>query len=253
MRTNNIQTIWQNGGAIVNGWLSIPSSVSAEIMAHQNWDSLTVDLQHGLVDYQTALTMLQAVSTKDVTPLARVPWLEPGIIMKLLDAGAYGIICPMINTRADAENFVAACRYAPLGQRSFGPTRAVMYAGADYAKHANDTILAMAMIETKQALENVESIVATPGLNGIYIGPSDLSLSMGHTPKLDQEEPVVVEAISAIRQAAHAAGIKAGIHCLEPAYASRMISEGFDLVTIASDIRLLGASAADAVKATKNS
>jgi 4-hydroxy-2-oxoheptanedioate aldolase len=251
MRANNIQTIWNNGGAIVNGWASIPSSVSAEIMAHQGWDSITVDLQHGLVDYQTALSMLQAISTKDVTPMARVPWLEPGIIMKLLDAGAYGIICPMVNTREDAEALVAACRYAPQGMRSFGPTRAVFYAGADYAKHANDTVLALAMIETKQALDNVEAIVSTPGLNGVYIGPSDLSLSMGHTPKLDQEEPVVVEAINKILKASKDAGIRAGIHCLEPAYARRMIEQGFDLVTIGSDIRLLASMAAQSVKQTK--
>jgi 4-hydroxy-2-oxoheptanedioate aldolase len=253
MRENNVKTIWQNGGAVVNGWASIPSSVSAEIMAHQGWDSITVDLQHGLVDYQTALTMLQAISTKDVTPMARVPWLEPGIIMKLLDAGAYGIICPMINTREEAETFVAACRYAPQGMRSFGPTRALFYAGSDYAKHANDTVLALAMIETKQALDNVKAIVGTPGLNGIYIGPSDLSLSMGYTPKLDQEEPAVVEAIGQILKAAKEAGIRAGIHCLEPAYAKRMIEQGFDLVTIGSDIRLLATMAAQSVKQTKGS
>ena len=252
MRANGVQTLWQNGRPVVNGWLSIPSSVSAEIMAHQPWDSLTVDLQHGLVDYQAALTMLQAVSTKDVTPLARVPWLEPGIIMKLLDAGAYGIICPMVNTRADAEALVAACRYAPQGQRSFGPTRALFYAGADYATKANDTVVVLAMIETAEALRNVAEIVATPGLDGVYIGPSDLSLSLGYTPKLDQEEPAVVEAIETIRAAAKDAGRRAGIHCLEPDYARRMIAQGFDLVTIGSDIRLLASAAGQAAKNTKD-
>ena len=253
MRASNVKTTWSQGGAIVNGWCSIPSSISAEIMAHQGWDTITVDLQHGLVDYQAALTMLQAISTKEVTPLARVPWLEPGIIMKLLDAGAYGIICPMINTREDAENLVAACRYAPQGARSFGPTRALFYAGSDYAQHANDTIVALAMIETKQALDNVQDIVSTPGLDGVYIGPSDLSLSMGYTPKLDQEEPAVVEAINAILKASKDAGVRAGIHCLEPAYARKMIAQGFDLVTIGSDIRLLAAMAGQSVKETKGS
>ena len=131
MRENRVRTIWQSGEAAVNGWLHIPSSWSAEIMSHQGWDSLTVDMQHGLMDYQTALTMLQAVSTTPVTPLARVPWNEPGIIGRMLDAGAYGIICPMINTRADAEAFVGACRYAPQGYRSLGPTRANLYAGSE--------------------------------------------------------------------------------------------------------------------------
>src|SRR5215475_16185797 len=102
MRENNIRRIWKSGGAVVNGWCSIPSSFAAETMAHQGWDSLTVDLQHGVVDYQTATTMLQAISTTAVTPMVRVPWLEPGIIMKCLDAGAYGVICPMINTAEQA-------------------------------------------------------------------------------------------------------------------------------------------------------
>ena len=117
MRESKARTILAQGGAIVNGWCAIPSSVSAETLAHQGFDSITIDLQHGLVDYQVALTMLQAISQTDVTPMCRVPWLENGIIMKLLDAGAYGLICPMVNTQADAQAFVAACSYAPEGVR----------------------------------------------------------------------------------------------------------------------------------------
>ncbi len=118
MRENKLRRLWRDGGAAVNGWLAIPSSVSAEAMAHQGWDSLTIDMQHGLVDYTNALPMLQGISTTETVPLVRVPWLEPGVIMKALDAGAYGIICPMVNTREDAERFVGACRYAPQGYRS---------------------------------------------------------------------------------------------------------------------------------------
>jgi 4-hydroxy-2-oxoheptanedioate aldolase len=242
----------QSGGAVVNGWCAIPSAVSAETMATQGgFDSVTVDLQHGLVDYQSALGMLQAISQTDVTPLCRVPWLDNGIIMKMLDAGAYGVICPMVNTAEDAKAFVAACSYAPDGIRSFGPTRAVVYAGADYAQHANATILKLAMIETAQALGNVEAIVAVPGLSGVYIGPSDLGLSLGHVPKLDQTEPEVVVAIEKIRDAAKRQGLFAGIHCLSPEYAARMIAEGFDLVTLASDNRLLAQAASDGVAAIR--
>jgi len=247
MRENHARKLFEAGQAVVNGWCAIPSSISAETMAHGGFDSVTIDLQHGLVDYTNALPMLQAISQTSTTPLARVPWLENGIIMKLLDAGAYGIICPMVNTAEDAENFVAACSYAPRGHRSFGPTRAVVYAGSDYATHANDQIIKLAMIETTQALENMDAIMSTPGLTGVYIGPSDLSLSMGHTPKLDQEEPVVVAAINSIREAAKRHNIRAGIHCLEPAYARRMVDEGFDLVTLASDNRLLAAAAATGI------
>jgi 4-hydroxy-2-oxoheptanedioate aldolase len=242
---------WAAGNAVVNGWLAIPNTVTAEVTAAAGYDSVLVDLQHGLNDYQMALQMIQAMNGSDVTPLARVPWLEPGIIMKLLDAGALGIICPMINTAADAENFVRYANYAPRGTRSFGPTRAAMTYGADYWSKANDAVVTLAMIETTEALENLDEIVKTPNLTGVYVGPSDLSLSMGYTPKLDQDEPAVVEQITRIRETAHAAGIKAGIHCLSPSYTRKMIDQGFDMVTLGSDLRFLVAGLASALSELK--
>ena len=148
MRKNKAKEIIKNGNAVINGWLQIPSTVSAETMAQQGWDSLTIDMQHGLVDYQAALNMLQVISGSGKTPMVRVPWNEPGIIMKSLDAGALGIICPMINTPEDAINFVGATRYAPEGHRSSGPTRALMVHGANYHDEANEKIISLAMIET---------------------------------------------------------------------------------------------------------
>ena len=162
MRENKLKTLWKNGGVAVNGWLGIPSSASAESMARCGWDSLVVDMQHGLVDYTDAVPMLQAISQTDATPMVRVPWNMPDIIMKSLDAGAYGIVCPMINTPAECEEFIQNCRYAPRGRRTFGPIRAVMYGGADYWKYANETILTIAMIETQQALDNLDAILKTP-------------------------------------------------------------------------------------------
>lgn len=247
MRENNIKTIWRSGGAVINGWLGIPSSVAAENMAQAGWDSLTADLQHGLVDYQAAVTMFQAISTTATTPLARVPWLEPGIIMKLLDAGSMGIICPMVNSRAECEAFVGACRYAPDGYRSFGPTRAIWYSGADYARHANAEVLAIAMIETKKALDNLDEILTTPGLSGIYIGPADLGLSLGREPKGDQTDPVVVAAIDAILAACKKHKVPAGIHCSSTDYAKKMIKIGFQLVTVMADNMLLNIAAKSAV------
>ena len=241
MRENRIRTIWQSGGAVVNGWLAIPSAFSAETMAHQGWDSLTIDMQHGVVDYQAAVNMFTAISTTATVPMARVPWLDPGIIMKVLDAGAYAVICPMVNTREDAEKLVAATRYPPRGNRSFGPIRALLYAGADYAKHANDTVVAFAMIETHQALDNLDDILSVEGLDAIYIGPADLSLALGCTPKFDQDEAPVVEAIDHILARAKAHGVVAGIHNGAPEYALRMIDKGFQFVTIASDARLMAA------------
>lgn len=244
--------VWASGGAVINAWLSMPCTVSAELASRNDFDACTIDLQHGLNDYADALPMLQAMSESSITPMARVPWLEPGIVGKLLDAGALGLICPMVNTPEDAENFVRYASYAPRGSRSFGPTRAALAHGADYASHANDTVIKLAMIETTEALSNVEAIVATPGLTGVYIGPSDLSLSMGHTPKLDQDEQPVVEAIMRIKDAAKAAGIKAGIHTISTDYARDMVSQGFDLVTVGgSDIRLLAAAFATTAAAMR--
>ena len=195
MRDNRLRTLWQAGQPAVNGWLAIANSFSAETMAHQGWDTLTIDLQHGVVDYQAMVGMLQAISTTPTVPLVRVPWLEPGILMKTLDAGAYGVICPMVNTREDAQKLVAWTHYAPRGTRSFGPVRALLYGGADYPKHANDTIVVFAMIETAQALDNLDAILSVEGLDAIYIGPSDLSLALGCTPTFDDVDPKAAQAI----------------------------------------------------------
>jgi 4-hydroxy-2-oxoheptanedioate aldolase len=211
MRENRLRTLWKSGGAAVNGWLAIPNGFSAETMAHQGWDSLTIDLQHGVVDYQAMVTMLQAISTTDTVPVVRVPWLEPGALMKALDAGAYAVICPMVNTREDAQRLVAYTHYAPRGTRSFGPVRALLYGGADYPQHANDTIVVFAMIETAQALDNLDDILSVEGLDAIYIGPSDLSLSLGCTPTMDDVDPKAAQAIDHILERAKHHGVVAGI------------------------------------------
>jgi 4-hydroxy-2-oxoheptanedioate aldolase len=243
MRENKLRTIWKQGGCVVNGWLSVPSSFCAEVMAHTGWDSLCIDIQHGMVDFQTAISMMQAISTTSVTPIVRVPWNEPGIIMKCLDAGAYGVICPMINTRADAERLVATCHYPPAGFRSCGPTRAALYGGSDYQAKANETIVVFAMIETAEALANIDSILDTPGLDAIFIGPNDLAISLGLPNSLDPTVSKVVEAIDRILAACKRHGVKAGIHTGSGANAKAMIAKGFDFVTILSEVRILAQAA----------
>ncbi len=245
MRENRLRTMWQNDQAVVNGWLAIPSSFSAEVMAHQGWDSLTIDLQHGVIDYAQMLPMLQAISTTNTVPVVRVPWLEPGILMKVLDAGAYGVICPMINTREDAQKLVAWTHYAPQGTRSFGPIRASIYGGADYPQHANKTIVTFAMIETAQALDNLDAILSVEGLDAIYIGPSDLSLSLGCKPVFDDVEPKAKQAIEHIVDRARAHGVVAGIHNGRADVAKARIDLGFRFVTLGSDARLLAAGSQD--------
>ena len=188
MRKNRVKQIIAEGKAVINGWLQIPHSFPSEVMSNIGWDSLTIDMQHGVVDYPNALQMYQAISTTDVVPMARVNWNDPGPIMKILDAGCYGIICPMISIRKEAEKFVKACMYPPRGYRSFGPIRASIYAGSDYGKHSNEEIVKIAMIETKESLENLDEIMTTQGLDGIYIGPADLSIALGKEPSFDKAE-----------------------------------------------------------------
>ena len=253
MRENKIKKMMKEGKSVVNGWLQIPSTVSAEAMAHQGWDSLTIDMQHGLVDYSNALPMLQTISSTNVIPLARVNWNEPGQIMKILDAGCYGIICPMVSNRKEAENFVQACMYPPNGYRSFGPIRGLIYGGSDYADHANDEILKLAMIETKEALGNLDEIMSTPGLDGIYIGPADLSLAIGEKPSFDKpkDSPTYKE-ITNILNHAKKNKIFAGIHNGTPEYAQEMLHLGFNLVTFGSDQRFMSAGAKSGVSKLKS-
>jgi 4-hydroxy-2-oxoheptanedioate aldolase len=220
-------------------------------MAHQGWDSLTVDLQHGVVDYQAMIPMLQAISTTGTVPVVRVPWLEPGILMKSLDAGAYGVICPMVNSRQDAQNLVAWTHYAPRGTRSFGPIRALLYGGADYATHANDTIVTFAMIETARALDNLDDILSVEGLDAIYIGPSDLSLALGCKPVFDDVDPPAAQAIDHILARARAHGMVAGIHNGTPQAALARIRKGFQFVTVSSDARLMAAGAQQVMAAMR--
>ena len=235
----------------MNGWLAIPNSFSAETMAHQGWDSLTIDLQHGMVDYQAMVPMLQAISTTHTVPVVRVPWLEPGILMKTLDAGAYGVICPMVNTREDAQKLVAYTHYAPRGTRSFGPVRALLYSGADYPTQANDTIVTFAMIETAKALDNLDAILSVEGLDAIYIGPSDLSLALGCRPVFDDPDPLAVQAIEHILERAQAHGVVAGIHNGLPEVALARAAKGFRFVTVGSDARLLAAGSQQILKAMR--
>ncbi len=249
---NLVRDAWNRGETAVNAWLNLPHSFPAEIMAAQDVTSLTIDAQHGPNDYSNLLPMFQAMRASGKTLMARVPWCDPTWIMKFLDAGAMGIICPMVNTREEAEEFVSYLRYPPLGQRSWGPTRA-MFAYPDYNKDgANDAVLAFAMIETAEAFKNVDAIAATPYLDALYVGPSDLSLGMTNgalPPKLDREEPEMIDAIKRILEAAHDNGKRAALHCGTPEYAAQAVDWGYDMVTVATDSAILAQGAAATLKA----
>lgn len=238
------------GTALLNAWCAIPSPFAAEIVARQGWDLATIDLQHGVVGYQTAIDMIRAVEAAGILAMARVPWLEPGICMKLLDAGARGLICPMVSTAADAEAFVSFTAYPPRGERSFGPTRAGLLNGAYHAE-ANRGVLRAVQIETAEAMQNLDAIAAVDGVDMLYVGPSDLAISMGLAPGLDATKPAVLEALSRVPEVARDNGILAGTHCATPERAGALAAMGYALITIQSDVRLLAASNAELAAAAR--
>ena len=181
----------------------------------------------------------QGMQPHGVTPIVRVPWNEPGIIGKCLDGGAMGVICPMVNTEEEARALVSFCRYPPKGARSFGPIRSGIYGAAADTNAANDDILVIPMIETKTALDNLEAIVSVPGVDAIYIGPSDLSLSLGMAPLQDRQEPEFLAVLDRIRTTAQKHGVKVCIHTMTGAYSKQMFDRGFNLATIMNDSGLM--------------
>jgi 4-hydroxy-2-oxoheptanedioate aldolase len=251
MRENKIKKILKEGGTVVNAWCGIANSFSAEVLAQEDFDSVTVDMQHGMVDFQAAVSMLQAINTRPVTPLARVPWNDAAPIMKVLDAGAYGVICPMISNAEECRKFVGACRYHPRGYRSFGPARGLMYGGPDYYQHANDTILAFAMIETLESLGKLDEIMRVDELDGIYVGPSDLAISLGVAPGGVPTDKKVLSAIDDILAAAKRNKVIPGIHCGSGKMAREMFEKGFQFCTILNDARLMALGAKAEIAAAR--
>lgn len=242
MFPNRIKQIHAAGDTVINGWLHIPSTWSAELLARQDWDSLVIDLQHGMMGLDSAIQMVQAISLGDCLPMVRAPWHDPGLMMRMLDAGAVGVVCPMVNTAEQCAAFVGACRYPPLGYRSHGPTRARVALGAKYSDEANDNILTFAMIETAQAMRNLEAICETPGLDAVYVGPGDLNLTLFGRAGIDIEEPEFLAALERIARVAEANSLIAGIHTGSVAYARRMVDMGYRFITLLSDGNLLAAA-----------
>lgn len=249
---NKVKDIWASGKVVVNAWLAIPSGFSAEVMAGCGFDSVTVDIQHGVQDYMSMIECFQAMGKHPVTPMVRVPWNEPGIIGKVLDGGAMGVICPMINTKKEAEDFVQFCKYPPRGTRSNGPIRMVSYgAPSTYQQTANDETLCIPMLETRTAVENMEAILDVEGIAGVYVGPSDLGFSYGLVPKLDREEPEMLKIYEKLIKECEKRKIYPGIHCSGWEGAVRNINMGFKLVTLFNDSGLLSMAARQHVGETR--
>ena len=230
----SLKDLWSSGAQTVGAWLSIPSSVCAEVAARSGFDYVCVDTQHGPLDYQATVSLLQGIELGGSNSLVRVPWNEPGVIGKMLDAGSQGVIVPMVNTAAEAEAVVRACRYAPNGARSYGPT-VVGLRHDDYVAWAIDHVAVIPMIETVEAVRNIDDILAVPGIDAVYVGPADLSLTLGLAPRNNDDSPLFTDALRRVVAACRNAGVVAGAHCVG-GVAQRRAEQGFQMLTVSSDI-----------------
>lgn len=244
LETAGLKRKVQDGTKVIIGWCGIPCSFTAEIVARQGFDAIAIDLQHGLLSHETALHMLQALTGTGLPVLCRVPSNDPDIIGRTLDAGFTTIICPMINTKTDAEALVSAVRYPPGGKRSFGPIRASVIYGKNYHSEANNLVTTMAMIETQESVDNLDEILSVNGIDSIYIGPSDLALSLGHDPQNVCADKDLLETIEHIRRKSRKAGKFTGIFCDSPKMAADMLNNGFEIVTLSTDTRIFSAAVA---------
>ena len=235
MRENTLKTAWNKGRSTLGLWLASADPASVEQLGGLGFDYICLDLQHGLIDYSNVVPGLQAQQRSSSIPIARAPWNEPGIIGKLLDAGVMGVIIPMVNTVAEAEQAVASCRYAPEGPRSYGPARAAPALGGSYFEEANRQIACIPMIETVTALENLDDIVKVEGIDALYVGPADLGISLGLGPGSDNAHPSFQDALSHVLGACNSAGITPGIHSV-PELVQTRLGQGFKMVTATSDL-----------------
>ncbi len=240
---NPLKEAWNAGRTVFGLWAGIPNSFVAEMLAGTGVDYVCVDQQHGLIGYEEVVSMFQAAENGGAAPITRVLSNDPYRIMKSLDAGAWGVIVPLVNSPEEAARAVAACRYPPRGMRSYGPIRASAVIGSTDPEDLDREALCLVMVETKEALERVGEISATPGVDGIYIGPSDLAISLGLSPTLSIQEGEHAEAVKRIRDSCHEHGIAAGIHSPDGEWARKHAEDGFDMVTVASDAAMLRASA----------
>jgi 4-hydroxy-2-oxoheptanedioate aldolase len=240
--SGRLRAKWDAGEPAFGLWAAIASSLTAELGAAAGYDYVCIDLQHGLSDERMMVSMLQGTVAAGSTPLVRVAWNEPGLIMRALDLGAAGVIVPLVGSREEATRAVQACRYPPAGMRSYGPSRAELVIGTSLPAELAAAALCFVMVETRDGLERVQEIAATPGLDGIYIGPSDLSLALGLTPRVGG--PALEQAIRTIRETAHAHGLIAGMHCASGQAARARANEGFQLITVAVDSSLFRATIA---------
>lgn len=246
MTTDRLRARWDAGEPAFAAWLLLESPLAAETLGGVGFDAVVVDLQHGSATIHDLPHLVRAIEPLAV-PFVRTAWNDPPELMRVLDLGVPGVICPMVGSRGEAEAFVRACRYPPDGVRSYGPILRAHGTGWEQARRANEDVLLFAMIETAEGRRNLDSIASTPGLDGLFVGPTDLALSLGLDRPGDLRDPALVEQLDAIRGAAVAAGLIPGVHAPVPSDAADMAARGFRLVSCAVDTDLLGRAAADSL------
>jgi 4-hydroxy-2-oxoheptanedioate aldolase len=242
IKTNPVTDKLRNGEPAVGAWLSLCSPIAAETMANIGWDWLVIDAEHSPVGFETMVNCFRAVQLGGAVPMARVPWNDIVWIQRTLDAGALGLVVPMVNTRADALHVVSNMKYATLGQRSFGGSRVSQYIDGDYRVWADENVSVIVMIETIQAVENAEEILSLEGIDGCFIGPNDLALSMGISFK-DMNTGAHEEAIMRVLEACRKTGKAAGKHCYNGAEVSQRIAQGFQFLALSSDAGMMAKAA----------
>ena len=246
MKTNHVRAKLKRGEASVGTWLSLPDSSSALLMGRVGFDWLTVDLEHGPINIESAARSFTAIAAGGTAPLARIPWNTGENIKRVLDNGAWGIIAPMVNTREEAELTVRSARYMPLGDRSVGGSLHAANFDTDpatYYARANDEVLVIVMIEHVTGVANADAILSVPGIDAVFIGPNDLHKSMNLTPAFESDHPQFVGALKHIRETAKKYGVAPGIHVADAAAARRRIAEGFQFVAVTSELGMMLAKA----------
>ena len=242
MKKNTVRAKLKRGEPSIGTWLTLPDTTAAQLMSRVGFDWLTVELEHTPVTFETAANSFAIIAANGCIPLARVPWNTGENIKRVLDTGAYGIVVPMVNSRAEAEAVVEAARYQPIGKRSIGGQ---MHAanfetdpGTYYAK-ANEEILVVIMAEHIDAIESAEEILSVPGIDAVFIGPNDLHNSMGKPPAFDSEHKEFVDAVAHVLKTARKYGIAPGIHVVDAAAAQKRREEGFQFIAVASEAGLM--------------
>jgi 4-hydroxy-2-oxoheptanedioate aldolase len=246
MKLNTVKQKLARGEPAIGTWLSLCSPIAAEYMAHMGWDWLVVDTEHSPVGFETTVHCFQAICTTPTIPMARVAWNDPMLMKRLLDAGALGLVVPMVNSREEAQRAVAAMKYPPAGIRSLGGGRCMVY-GDDYFSWANDQIACIVQIEHIEAVRRAEEILSVPGVDACFIGPNDLAGSMGLKPDMTVSDPRHEEAVQAVLRAAKKVGKPAGIHVPDVHHLNRRLEQGFRFLALASDAAFMRQAAREAL------